>query len=208
MTFSSPGAACQHHEAPWLTCVCRTQTDAVTNSIIMRQFYSHMLSLRTLPVPVIAAINGSRAGHGRSAHIRSPAVGAGLCLAAACDIRIAGTNAKLGWTFAALGLHPGMAATQCVHPPCLTTLTRRSFTAQLIGPQLAAKLLLTGEVCGAVPRRRWHVAGDSRRRGRAHRAGGRVCPRRRGACPGRRARVRHRAQQSGLAISGNTVRLV
>ena len=62
----------------------------------------------------------------------SAAVGAGLCLAAACDMRLATHKAKLGWTFATLGLHPGMAATH--------------FTAQILGPQLAARLLLTGEV--------------------------------------------------------------
>ena len=62
----------------------------------------------------------------------SPAIGAGLCLAAATDIRIAGKNAKMGWTFASLGIHPGMAATH--------------FTAQLLGPQLAMRFLLTGEV--------------------------------------------------------------
>ncbi len=61
-----------------------------------------------------------------------PAVGAGLCLAAACDIRIAAIDAKLGWTFATLGLHPGMAASH--------------FTPMLLGPQLAARFLLTGEV--------------------------------------------------------------
>ncbi len=67
--------------------------------------------------------------------MRRPAIGAGLCLAAACDIRIAAASARLGWTFATLGLHPGMAATH--------------FTAQLVGVQMAAKLLLTGEVTPA-----------------------------------------------------------
>ena len=79
--------------------------------------------MRQVPVPVIAAING-------------PAIGAGLCLAVGgADIRVASTGAKLGVTFTRLGLHPGMAATH--------------FLPQLVGPQAAADLLLTGRVIGA-----------------------------------------------------------
>jgi enoyl-CoA hydratase len=55
--------------------------------------------VRTLPVPVIAAING-------------PAIGAGMCLAGATDIRVTHRGAKLGYTFVSLGLHPG--ASQCL----------------------------------------------------------------------------------------------
>lgn len=97
----------------------RTRDTPLRNAERMRQFYSRFLSIRSLPVPTIAAING-------------PAVGAGLCLAAACDMRLAAAGARLGWTFATLGIHPGMAATH--------------FTAQILGPQMAAKLLLTGEI--------------------------------------------------------------
>lgn len=51
--------------------------DAPTNNAkIMREFYSRFLSVRKLEVPVIAAING-------------PAIGAGMAVACACDIRIA-----------------------------------------------------------------------------------------------------------------------
>jgi enoyl-CoA hydratase/carnithine racemase len=67
---------------------------------------------------VIAAING-------------PAIGAGLCFALGTDVRIAATDAKLGLTFAALGLHPGMGATH--------------FLPSLVGHQIAARLLLTAE---------------------------------------------------------------
>ena len=82
----------------------------------MRSFYPRFLSVRTLDVPVIAAINGA-------------AVGAGLCLAMACDIRIAATDAHLSVPFTKLGMHPGMAATYL--------LTR------LVGTARAAELLFT-----------------------------------------------------------------
>lgn len=49
-------------------------------------------------VPTIAAINGV-------------AVGAGLCLALTCDLRIASERSKMGLNFLKLGIHPGMGAT-------------------------------------------------------------------------------------------------
>jgi enoyl-CoA hydratase/carnithine racemase len=89
------------------------------NSMIMRKFYSRFLALRELPVPVVAAINGH-------------AIGAGCAVALACDVRIAAADAKLGVTFVGLGLHPGMGSTY--------------FLPALVGPQIAARMLLTGEV--------------------------------------------------------------
>ena len=77
----------------------------------MRNFYQRFLCVRDLPFPVIAAINGH-------------AIGAGLCFALACDIRIAAPQAKLGLTFVGLGLHPGMGATH--------------FLPKLVGPQVAS----------------------------------------------------------------------
>uniref|UniRef100_UPI00356733F4 enoyl-CoA hydratase/isomerase family protein n=1 Tax=Nocardioides sp. TaxID=35761 RepID=UPI00356733F4 len=52
----------------------------------MMAFYRAWLSIRKLEVPTIAAING-------------PAIGAGLCLALACDIRYAADGAKMGVPF-------------------------------------------------------------------------------------------------------------
>ncbi len=80
----------------------------------MRSFYKLFLSLRDLPCPTLAAINGH-------------AIGAGFCVALACDMRIVADRAKLGLNFTKLGLQPGMAATW--------TLPR------LVGPALAAELL-------------------------------------------------------------------
>ena len=61
------------------------------------EFYNRFLSVRHLEIPTIAAVNGH-------------AVGAGACLALACHMRLAAQEARIGFTFARLGLHPGMGA--------------------------------------------------------------------------------------------------
>jgi enoyl-CoA hydratase len=73
----------------------RTRDEGFDATETMRAFYRRFLTVRDLPVPVIAAINGH-------------AVGAGLCVALACDLRIVAEDAKVGLNFARLGLHPGM----------------------------------------------------------------------------------------------------
>lgn len=85
----------------------------------MMAFYRDWLSLRDLGVPVIAAINGH-------------AVGAGLALALACDIRYVAEGACLSVPFTALGLHPGMATTWSL--------------VRVAGTALAHDMLLTGRV--------------------------------------------------------------
>ncbi len=83
----------------------------------MLAFYRSWLRIRDLPVPTIAALNGH-------------AVGAGLAVALACDIRYAASDAKLALPFTSLGLHPGMATTYTL--------------ADVAGPAVARDLLLTG----------------------------------------------------------------
>ncbi|MEE2678901.1 MAG: enoyl-CoA hydratase-related protein [Myxococcota bacterium] len=97
----------------------RADPDAAQPGIrdTMRAFYELFLSVREIDCPTVAALNGA-------------AIGAGLCVALACDMRIASAEAKLGLNFARLGLHPGMGATW--------TLPR------LVGPAHAAELLFTG----------------------------------------------------------------
>jgi len=91
------------------------------NSVIMHDFYNKFLKVRKIPLPVIAAING-------------PAIGAGLCFAMACDVRIAAKDAKLGFTFVGLGLHPGMGASHLV--------------ASVAGYETAFRLLASGDIIG------------------------------------------------------------
>ena len=85
----------------------------------MSTFYRLFLSIRDMPCPTLAAINGH-------------AVGAGFCVALACDFRYVAAEAKLGLNFTRIGVHPGMGATW--------TLPR------LVGPALASELLFTSRM--------------------------------------------------------------
>lgn len=92
------------------------------NKAEMLQFYNSFLSILELQVPIIAVLHGA-------------AVGAGLCLACAADIRIATANTKLGFTFLKLGLHPGMGGT--------------FFLPRIVGCSTATELLATGRIITA-----------------------------------------------------------
>ena len=74
------GAFCSGGNTSWIA----SEPDATVDRLRERMlpFYRAWLSIRTLEVPTIAAVNG-------------PAIGAGLCLALACDIRYAA--AAPGW---------------------------------------------------------------------------------------------------------------
>lgn len=114
--------------------LARSKDTPLSNSMVMRDFYARFLGLRALPVPVIAAING-------------PAIGAGFALSLACDVRIVASDAKVGLTFATLGLHPGMGSTH--------------FLPYLIGHERAAKLLLTGCVISGTEAASLGIASES-----------------------------------------------
>jgi enoyl-CoA hydratase len=100
------------------------QPDAAVDDLRSRMigFYRAWLSIRRLEVPTIAAVNG-------------PAVGAGMCLALACDLRYAAASARLGAPFVRLGMHPGMAATYLL--------------PNVVGEAHARDLLLTGRMVDA-----------------------------------------------------------
>jgi enoyl-CoA hydratase len=84
--------------------------------------YAGFLAIAQCPLPTIAAVNGA-------------AVGAGLNLALACDLRLAGRRAKFDARFLSLGLHPGGGYTWMLQ--------------RLLGPQAAAALTLFGDVLDA-----------------------------------------------------------
>ena len=119
----------------------------------MRAFYKLFLSIRDLPCPTLAAVNGH-------------AIGAGFCVALACDVRIVAERARLGLNFTKLGLHPGMAATwtlpRLVGPAWAAELlysSRLIDGVEAVRIGLANRCLDANEVCGAALARAQEIAG-------------------------------------------------
>ena len=100
----------------------------------MLPFYRTWLSIRELEVPTIAAING-------------PAIGAGGCVALACDLRYAAASARFAVPFTRLGMHAGMAATWLL--------------PDVVGVAAARELLLTGRTVDAAEMVRLGLAGGA-----------------------------------------------
>ena len=93
----------------------------------LQAVYAGFLAVAACPLPTIAAVNGA-------------AVGAGLNLALAADVRLAGPRARFDTRFLPLGLHPGGGYTWMVQ--------------RAVGPQVAAALTLFGEVVDAAEAQR------------------------------------------------------
>ncbi|HEY4978074.1 MAG TPA: enoyl-CoA hydratase [Candidatus Acidoferrum sp.] len=89
---------------------------------LLRAGMQAVLNIRTMPQPVIAAVNG-------------PAAGAGMSLALAADIRIATEDSVFGQNFANVGLFPDYGGTY--------------FLPELVGPSMAAELFYTAEMIDA-----------------------------------------------------------
>ncbi|BBZ08497.1 enoyl-CoA hydratase [Mycolicibacterium doricum] len=83
----------------------------------LRRIYDGFLAIAHCTLPTIAAVNGA-------------AVGAGLNLALAADVRIAGPNALFDPRFQKLGIHPGGGATWMLQ--------------RAVGPEVARAALLFG----------------------------------------------------------------
>lgn len=97
----------------------------------LQAYYRAFLDVHELPFPTVAAVNG-------------PAVGAGLNLAMACKLRIAGPAATFGATFVKIGLHPGGGATW--------------FLVRTIGAGRALRTLLLGDTIEAERAAAWGLA--------------------------------------------------
>src|SRR3954453_4263163 len=85
----------------------------------VKAIYEGFLRVARSPIPTIAAVNGA-------------AVGAGMNLALACDVRIAARRARFDTRFLQLGLHPGGGHTWMLQ--------------RAVGPEAAAAMVLFGEV--------------------------------------------------------------
>ena len=92
------------------------------SSTLYDTFQGMIRAVRAASAVVIAAVNGA-------------AVGAGMDLALACDVRVAARSAKFGQVWVGLGVIPGTGGAY--------------LTQALAGPGKAAELLLTGEVISA-----------------------------------------------------------
>ena len=113
-------AFCSGGNTSWIA----SEPDASVDHLRTRMlaFYRAWLSIKELEVPTIAALNGA-------------AIGAGLCVALACDLRYAASTARMGVPFVRLGMHAGMAGTWLL--------------PNVVGPARARDLLLTGRVVDA-----------------------------------------------------------
>ena len=92
-----------------------------------------MNSIRALAIPVIASMNGL-------------ALGGGLELALAADIRIATTATRVGMPEAKLGIIPGWGGTQVLK--------------QVIGPSRTKQLIFTGEIISAAKAESWGLLNE------------------------------------------------
>jgi enoyl-CoA hydratase len=114
ITGESP-AFCSGADVAALGSLSEGQNDTERRAI--GSIYEGFLRVLRSPLPTVAAVNG-------------PAVGAGLNLALACDVRIAGQSARFDTRFLRIGLHPGGGHAWMLE--------------RAVGPQSAAAMMLFG----------------------------------------------------------------
>jgi enoyl-CoA hydratase/carnithine racemase len=107
-----------------------------TNTGDMLAFYHTFLSLLELEVPLIAAVHGW-------------AVGAGCCLMAACDIRLAEPDARFRVPFLGMGLFPGMGSTHWFPKRMAPWAAEFLLTGATWDAQTACQRGLVTQVCEA-----------------------------------------------------------
>ena len=111
----------------------RLQPDAAPLGVELRERYNPIIrAMRSLPKPIVGAINGVAAG-------------AGASLAMACDFRIAADTASFSLAFGRVGLVPDSGATW--------------FLPRLVGATKAAEIALLGEPVSAMEAERLGLVG-------------------------------------------------
>ena len=111
----APPAFCSGADTSSLGALANAGHDQERRSVV--SIYEGFLRVLRSPLPTVAAVNG-------------PAVGAGLNLALACDVRLAADSARFDPRFVKIGIHPGGGH--------LWMLERA------VGPQTAAAMVLFG----------------------------------------------------------------
>ena len=111
----APPAFCSGADVSKLAALAAAETDAERRAVT--SIYEGFLRVLRSPLPTIAAVNGA-------------AVGAGMNLALACDVRLAGASARFDTRFVKIGLHPGGGHIWMLE--------------RAVGPQAAAAMVLFG----------------------------------------------------------------
>jgi 2-(1,2-epoxy-1,2-dihydrophenyl)acetyl-CoA isomerase len=101
--------------------------------LLRRTYHPNILALRGLDKPVLAAVNGAAAG-------------AGLSLAAACDVRIAARTAVFVPAFIGIGLVPDSGGSH--------------FLSRILGPARALEWMMTGRRLGADEALAWGLVSE------------------------------------------------
>jgi enoyl-CoA hydratase len=112
----APPAFCSGADTSSLGALSNAETDGDRRGVV--SIYEGFLRVLRSSLPTVAAVNG-------------PAVGAGMNLALACDVRIAGASARFDARFLKIGLHPGGGHTWMLE--------------RAVGPQAAAAIVLFGQ---------------------------------------------------------------
>lgn len=81
-------AFCAGGDLTWLRSLSHNSVNQ--NADVMRSFYQSFLCIRSISVPIVAAVDG-------------PAIGAGAALMAACDVRVAAADTRIGFNFVKIG---------------------------------------------------------------------------------------------------------
>lgn len=126
-------AFCSGGDLTALSALARDGGARAVTDVVYGQFQRLVRLLRDVPVPVVAAVNG-------------PAMGAGLDLAMACDLRYAADSARFASSWIGVGLVPGMGGAHL--------LTRA------IGATRATEMVLTGRSVDAAQALEWGIVNE------------------------------------------------